>query len=77
MSQSSFKSNSSSFNLHSFYEAEKTEHCQVAEASFVELFPAFSAWVEASAHALQAGKKLLFFGNGGSEQMPLPRQLNL
>ncbi|MBI2708047.1 MAG: D-sedoheptulose 7-phosphate isomerase [Proteobacteria bacterium] len=54
------------FNLQAFYEAERNEHCRVAEATFKELFPVFSEWVEVSAHALQQGKKLFFFGNGGS-----------
>ncbi len=66
MSQLNFNPTDSSFNLRSFYDAEKAEHCQVAEDSFVELFPEFSAWVEACTQALQAGRKLLFFGNGGS-----------
>lgn len=56
----------SSFTLEAFYKAEHAEHCQVVDASFRELFPDFSAWAEASIAALQAGGKLLFFGNGGS-----------
>lgn len=55
-----------SFDLSKFYEEEWNEHCRVAEATQAALFPAFAEWVEASAFALQHGKKLLFFGNGGS-----------
>lgn len=55
-----------SFNLRTFYDAEGKEHCHVANATFKDMFSAFSQWVDVSAFALQAGKKLLFFGNGGS-----------
>jgi len=54
------------FNLQAFYDAEKNEHCRVAEATFQNTFQTFSQWVDVSAHALQQGNKLLFFGNGGS-----------
>jgi D-sedoheptulose 7-phosphate isomerase len=57
---------SSAFLLHSFYEAEKQEHCRVAAATFETLFAPFSAWVDASVEALESGNKLIFFGNGGS-----------
>jgi D-sedoheptulose 7-phosphate isomerase len=56
----------SSFNLKNFYEAEWNEHRQVAKTTSEEMFTAFSTWVETSAKALEQGKKLLFFGNGGS-----------
>jgi D-sedoheptulose 7-phosphate isomerase len=56
----------SSLDLRRFYEKEWDEHCQVAEATYKSLFLAFAEWVEVAAFALQQGKKLLFFGNGGS-----------
>jgi len=56
----------SSFNLRQFYEEEWNEHCRVAESTQSSLFPSFAEWVEVSAFALQHGRKLLFFGNGGS-----------
>ena len=57
---------SASFDLHLFYQKEWDEHCQVARTTQDALFTAFTEWVETSAFALQHGKKLLFFGNGGS-----------
>jgi D-sedoheptulose 7-phosphate isomerase len=54
------------FDLKQFYEAEWIEHRKVAEDTHKTLFAAFSQWVDVSAAALQQGKKLLFFGNGGS-----------
>ncbi len=54
------------FNLKTYYDAEGQDHCTVANATFQTMFPAFSQWVEVSTLALQMGKKLLFFGNGGS-----------
>jgi len=54
------------FNLRQFYESEWDEHRKVAEDTHQTLFIAFDQWVEVSARALQQGKKLLFFGNGGS-----------
>ncbi len=56
----------SSFNLHTFYSAEGEEHLHVAKATFEQLRDPFAQWVDASVHALKNGKKLLFFGNGGS-----------
>lgn len=49
-----------------FYDAEFTEHAAVAKGSHDALFEPFAALLEASVQALKAGKKLLFFGNGGS-----------
>lgn len=57
---------SPSFDLKHFYEGEWNEHLKVAESTHKALFSAFSEWVECSALSLQQGKKLLFFGNGGS-----------
>lgn len=54
------------FDLHAYYEAETADHLQVARATFQELEEPFSLWVAASVLALKNGKKLLFFGNGGS-----------
>ncbi len=56
----------SAFDLRKFYEKEWDEHCRVAETTYETLFPPFTEWVETAAFALQHGKKLLFFGNGGS-----------
>ncbi len=55
-----------SFDLHRFYDEEWNEHSQVTAATHAFLFPSFAEWVEVSAFALQHGKKLFFFGNGGS-----------
>ena len=54
------------FDLKNFYDEEWNEHHKVAEETHQALFAAFAQWVDASAFALQQGKKLLFFGNGGS-----------
>lgn len=54
------------FDLKTFYEAEWEEHRKVAEEAHTALFSAFSQWVEVAAAALGKGRKLLFFGNGGS-----------
>ncbi len=56
----------SPFDLRRFYEEEWNDHRCVARATYSALFAPFTEWVEASAFALQHGKKLLFFGNGGS-----------
>lgn len=53
-------------NLKNFYEEEWREHCKVAEDTHKTLFTTFSQWIDVSTVALQQGKKLLFFGNGGS-----------
>lgn len=58
--------NLSPFDLKKFYEDEWNEHRKVAEDTHKALFLAFADWVNLSAHALQQGKKLMFFGNGGS-----------
>lgn len=54
------------FNIQTFWASERDEHLRVADATFKDLFAPFVQWVDASTAALQAGKKLLFFGNGGS-----------
>jgi len=55
-----------SFDLSQYYEEEWGEHHQVATTTQYAMFSAFSDWVEVSSLALRQGKKLLFFGNGGS-----------
>lgn len=57
---------SPSFDLRQFYEAEWSEHRKVAEDTYKALFSSFAQWITVSSMALQQGKKLLFFGNGGS-----------
>jgi D-sedoheptulose 7-phosphate isomerase len=54
------------FDLRQFYDAEWHEHRKAAEDTQKALFAAFAQWTYVSAMALQQGKKLLFFGNGGS-----------
>lgn len=54
------------FDLKQFYDDEWNEHRKVAEDTHHSLFSAFSEWVNLSAHTLHQGKKLMFFGNGGS-----------
>lgn len=54
------------FDLRAFYEAEWQEHVETAQKSHLQLYPAFTEWVETAAFALQHGNKILFFGNGGS-----------
>ncbi len=56
----------SPFDLRQFYESEWDEHIRVAQDSYLHLYPLFTEWVETAAFALQHGKKLLLFGNGGS-----------
>ncbi|MBS0271394.1 MAG: SIS domain-containing protein [Proteobacteria bacterium] len=57
---------SASFNLRQFYENEWNEHLHAAQNTHQAMFTAFTECVETAAFALQHGKKLLFFGNGGS-----------
>ena len=55
-----------SFDLSQYYEEEWGQHHHTAKATQNVMFSAFSEWVDISSLALQQGKKLLFFGNGGS-----------
>lgn len=55
-----------SFDLNAFYTQEWEEHLNVAKSTEKEMFQSFSMWVEAACATLQKGRKLLFFGNGGS-----------
>ena len=57
---------STSFNIENFYNEEWAEHHRVAEDTHKDVKEQFSKWVEAATNSLQSGKKLLFFGNGGS-----------
>jgi D-sedoheptulose 7-phosphate isomerase len=54
------------FDLKKFYEEEWEEHRQVTEDTHQALYSAFSQWVEMAVAAVGQGRKLLFFGNGGS-----------
>jgi D-sedoheptulose 7-phosphate isomerase len=60
------KKNLFHFDLKQFYEDEWNEHRKVAEDTHRALFSAFAEWVNLSVLALHQGKKLMFFGNGGS-----------
>lgn len=53
-------------NLASFYAAEFAEHAAVAAATRDALARPFAALVDSCCDALNAGGKLIFFGNGGS-----------
>lgn len=53
-------------DLASFYAAEFAEHADVTAATRDALAQPFAALVEACCAALNAGGKLIFFGNGGS-----------
>ncbi|EKE69413.1 D-sedoheptulose 7-phosphate isomerase [Oceanibaculum indicum] len=53
-------------DLASFYAAEFAEHAAVTAATHEALAQPFAALVEASCAALNAGGKIIFFGNGGS-----------
>ncbi len=54
------------FDLESFWAAERNGHLAVAEKTFATLQTDFSRLLDASAQSLQSGGKLMFFGNGGS-----------
>ncbi|MCE2509397.1 MAG: D-sedoheptulose 7-phosphate isomerase [Alphaproteobacteria bacterium] len=53
-------------NLQEFFAAEFAEHATVVAATEKALCEPFCRLLEASAKAIRAGNKLLFFGNGGS-----------
>src|ERR1700674_5311877 len=53
-------------DLKAFYRAELDEHGAVLRATLAQCEAPFLRLVEVAAAALQAGGKLLFFGNGGS-----------
>lgn len=53
-------------DLNRFYGDEWAEHLAVADASRTALAEPFARLLRASAEAVRAGNKLLFFGNGGS-----------
>lgn len=56
----------SDFDIGTFWESEAREHQDVANRTFAALQSEFSAMLEACAHSIQGGGKILFFGNGGS-----------
>jgi len=49
-----------------YYERELAEHLRVAEATRVSLAGPFRAAFDVCTEAIRSGRKLLFFGNGGS-----------
>ena len=53
-------------DIDAFFQAEFDEHLAVARATRADLSAAFGKLVLVSAEALKDGKKLVFFGNGGS-----------
>jgi D-sedoheptulose 7-phosphate isomerase len=53
-------------NLDSFYDQEFAEHHAVAKATEGAMRESFKALVDHCVKAVQGGKKILFFGNGGS-----------
>ena len=55
-----------SFDLDHFWTAETDEHLDVAQKTFAALKDEFEAMLETCVTAIQAGNKILFFGNGGS-----------
>src|SRR5882757_3669223 len=52
--------------MNSFFDREFTEHMAVAKASGEQLREPFAKIVAASVAAIKAGRKIFFFGNGGS-----------
>lgn len=57
---------SKKFNLSSFYDQEFNEHLMVAKATENEMKAPFEEMLKVCVGAIQGGKKILFFGNGGS-----------
>lgn len=53
-------------DLQAFYESEWAEHLAVANAARASLAEPFARLVSLSVHAIRSGRKILFFGNGGS-----------
>ena len=56
----------SSFDLDRFWAEQAAEHLEVARHTFTSLAPAFGQWLDVCAQSINAGGKILFFGNGGS-----------
>lgn len=52
--------------MKSFYDAEFAEHLTVAQATSQQLREPFEKIVAACVHAIKSGRKIFFFGNGGS-----------
>jgi D-sedoheptulose 7-phosphate isomerase len=57
---------SATFDLNEFLEREFAEHAAVVSATLVAVRQPFAELVEACTRSLAGGRKLLFFGNGGS-----------
>jgi D-sedoheptulose 7-phosphate isomerase len=57
---------SKAFNVSSFYDQEFKEHLTVAAATEKEMRASFEEMLRICVEAIRAGKKILFFGNGGS-----------
>ena len=53
-------------DLRTFYDQEFAEHTAVAEETARVMREPFEAFVKICVEAIQQGKKILFFGNGGS-----------
>lgn len=54
------------FNIDTLWQAERNEHAQVAAKTFETQKFDFIRMLDACTEALQNGKKIIFFGNGGS-----------
>ena len=52
--------------IQQFFKNQFDEHIRVAEKTSESIYPAFKEIVEICSDALKGGKKILFFGNGGS-----------
>ena len=52
--------------MKSFYDAEFAEHLAVAQATSQQLREPFLKMVDACVSTIRAGRKIFFFGNGGS-----------
>ena len=53
-------------DLNAFYNSEFDEHAAVGVATHEALQEPFTALVQAAKSSIEAGGKILFFGNGGS-----------
>ena len=54
------------FNTTVFWQAEWAMHHETARATEAQLFDAFQQMLDACLTAIKGGKKIFFFGNGGS-----------
>jgi len=53
-------------NIKAYYDSELTQHFEILSKTREEIFEPFTRLVADCVSAIQKGKKLLFFGNGGS-----------